>query len=50
MFPHPDAVATSPSYFVDTEAGRHTGIATLEKVSGEDKVRMEKSYSGKCIG
>ena len=43
IIPHPDAVATSPSYCADTEAGRHTGIAVSEKLSGVDMVRMATS-------
>ena len=43
ILPHPDAVATLPSYWADTEAGRHTGIAVSEELSGVDMVRMATS-------
>ena len=38
-------VASCPVYCGDTEDGRQTGAATLEKVMGEARVRMEKSLA-----
>ena len=38
-------MATWPVYSEDTEAGRQMGAATLEKMMGESRVRMEISNS-----
>ena len=43
--PQPVTVATLPTYRLDMEAGRQTGDTILEKVTGLERVRMEKSLS-----
>ena len=45
VVPHPDTVALLPSYSLLVSPGRQAGLTEVLMLTGEERVRMEKSLS-----